>query len=187
MATPRFDPSYVLEFDLARGQVKVPNAGERLVVPVDALLALCQGANHDAVRDFGRRLGTEAGRAVLERLGDGGAASIEAVVEHLGGELSLMGIGSLGVERWGTALVVTFQHSPLGGAAESLLAAVVEGALQRAFARDVVAAPLARDADRLRFLVTSRHGAERVRDLLASGVAWGDVLTRLVTASGGGA
>jgi hypothetical protein len=187
MVTPRFDPSYVLEFDLARGQVKVQNAGERLVVPVDALLALCQGASPEAVRDFGRRLGTEAGRAVLERLGDGAAASIDAVVEHLGGELSLMGVGSLGVERWGTALVVSFRHSPLGSASESLLGAVVEGALQRAFARDVVAAPLVRDGEQLRFLVTSRYGADRVRELLASGVAWGDVLTRLVTASGGGA
>ncbi|HEY2410248.1 MAG TPA: hypothetical protein VGI10_29790 [Polyangiaceae bacterium] len=187
MVTPRFDPSYVLEFDLARGQVKVRDAGERLVVPVDALLALCQGAGSEAVRDFGRRIGTEAGRAALERLGDGAAAPIDAVVEHLGGELSLMGVGALGVERWGVALVVTFQHSPLGAAGENLLAGLIEGALQRAFARDVVAAPLARDADQLRFLVTSRRGADKVRDLLASGMAWGDVLTRLVTASGGGA
>ena len=181
----RFDPSYALEFDLGRGQIRMANAGERLVVPSDALLALCHGASEDAVRDFGRRLGTEAGRALLGRLGDTGQASLEAVVEHLGGELALMGLGSLGLERWGTALVLSFTHSPLGGAGDLLLGSVLEGAAQRTFGRDVVATKLVRDADHVRFLITGHAGAELALGWLASGVAWGDVLTRLVSASRG--
>lgn len=181
----RFDPSYALEFDLGRGQIRMANAGERVVVPSDALLALCQGASEDAVRDFGRRLGTEAGRALLGRLGEAGQASLEAVVEHLGGELALMGLGSLGLERWGTALVLSFTHSPLGSAGDLLLGSVLEGAAQRTFGRDVVATKLVRDADQVRFLITGRAGAEQALGWLASGVAWGDVLTRLVSASRG--
>ncbi|MEI9954032.1 MAG: hypothetical protein WDO74_34905 [Pseudomonadota bacterium] len=80
-----FDPSYALEFDFGRGQIRMANAGERVIVPCDALLALCQGASEDAVRDFGRRLGTEAGRVMNDRLGEAWQASLETVLEHLGG------------------------------------------------------------------------------------------------------
>jgi hypothetical protein len=185
MMSPRFDPSYALEFDLGRGQIRMANAGERVVIPSDALLALCDGANEEAVRDFGRRLGTEAGRALLGRLGDVGQASLEGVLEHLGGELALMGLGSLGLERWGTALVLSFSHSPLGAAGDLLLGSVLEGAAQRTFGRDVVATKLVRDGDHVRFLITGREGADIALGWLSSGVAWGDVLTRLANATRG--
>ena len=179
--SPHFDPSYALEFDFGRGQIRMANAGERVVVPCDALLALCQGASDDAVRDFGRRIGTEAGRVMNDRLGEAWQASLETVVEHLGGELALMGLGSLGLERWGQALVLSFTHSPLGAAGDLLLASVLEGAMQRSFGRDVVAIKLVRDADHVRFLVAGRDGAGKATDWLKQGVAWGDVLSRLAT------
>jgi hypothetical protein len=176
-----FDPSYALEFDLGRGQIRMANAGERVVVPADALLALCQGASEDAVRDFGRRLGTEAGRIMNDRLGEAWQASLESVVEHLGGELSLMGLGSLALERWGHALVLSFAHSPLGWSGDPLLGSVLEGAMQRSFGRDVVALKLIRDAETVRFLIAGHAGANRASEWLAQGVPWGDVLSRLAT------
>ena len=176
----KFDPSYALEFDFGRGQVRMANAGERVVVPCDALLALCQGASDEAVRDFGRRLGTEAGRTMNDRLGQAYQASLETVVEHLGGELSLMGLGSLGLERWGRALVLSFTHSPFGAAGDRLLGSVLEGAMQRSFGRDVVAIKLVRDADQVRFLIAGHDGAHKANGWLAEGVPWGDVLSRLV-------
>ena len=185
MSSPRFDPSYALEFDLGRGQIRLQNAGERVVVPTDALIALCQGAGEEAVRDFGRRLGTEAGRAVIARLGEAGQASLEAVVEHLGGEIALMGLGSLALERWGSALVLSFAHSPLGNAGDALLGAVLEGALQRTFGRDAVATKLVRDDQHVRFLISGREGADRAHGLLTSGVAWGEVLARLASGARG--
>src|SRR3982750_2155408 len=120
--SPHFDPSYALEFDFGRGQIRMANAGARVAVPSDALLALCQGASEDALRDFGRRLGTEAGRIMNDRLGEAWQASLETVLEHLGGELALMGLGSLRLERWGHALVLSFDHSPFGAAGDPLLA-----------------------------------------------------------------
>jgi hypothetical protein len=179
-----FDPSYALEFDFGRGQVRMANAGERVVIPSDALLALCQGASEDAVRDFGRRLGTEVGRALLARVADAWQASLETVVEHLGGELALMGLGSLGLERWGQALVLSFSHSPLGYGGDLLLGSVLEGAMQRAFGRDVVAVKLMRDGDQVRFLVAGFDGARKASDWLYQGVPWGDVLARLANARG---
>ena len=177
MGTPRFDPTHSLEFNLDRGSVKLSGSLERVLLPADALTALLRGADVETRRDFARRLGTEAGRRVAERLDS--SATAEAVVEHLGGEVALMGLGSLGFERWGRVLVVTVQGSPLRGEGDELLAGVVEGAMQRAFGRSSTVVVLGRDDALVRLLVVSSTTAERVRGWLGSGVSWGDVLSRL--------
>jgi hypothetical protein len=177
MGTPRFDPTHSLEFNLDRGSVKLSGSLERVLLPADALAALVRGADVETRRDFARRLGTEAGRRVAERLD--ASASPESVVEHLGGEVALMGLGSLGFERWGRLLVVTVQGSPLRGEGDEILAGVVEGALQRAFGRTANVVPLQRDDALVRLLVVSSGAADRVRGWLGDGVSWGDVLSRL--------
>ena len=182
MGTPRFDPTHSLEFNLDRGSVKLSGSIERVLLPADALAALVRGADVETRRDFARRLGTEAGRRVAERLD--GSASAEAVVEHLGGEVALMGMGSLGFERWGRVLVLTVQGSPLRAEGDDLLAGIVEGALQRGFGRATTVVPLQRDDSLVRLLVLSAETAERVRSWLGSGVSWGDVLSRLNGAGG---
>lgn len=184
MPTLPFDPTAAVRFDLARGQIAVPNSGERVLIPADALLTLCDAADTDARKDFARRLGTEAGRRTAERLGGVDSVNPESVVEHLGGDLALMGLGSLELERWGRALVLSFRGSPFGARGDDLLAAALEGAIQRAFARDVGVARLARDDDRVRFLVTSRAGADRVKSSIESGRAWGEVIAELDSKTG---
>ena len=108
----------------------------------------------------------------------------ESVVEHLGADLALMGLGSLELERWGRALVLSFRGSPFGARGDDLLAAALEGAIQRAFARDVGVARLARDDDRVRLLVTSRAGAARGKKSIESGRAWGEVIAELDSKTG---
>jgi hypothetical protein len=184
MATSPFDPTAAVRFDLARGQIALPDGGERVLIPADALLTLFSVADPEARKDFARRLGSEVGRRAAKRLGASEPASAEAVVEHLGGDLALMGLGSLELERWGRALVLAFIGSPFGAAGDELLAFVIEGAIQRAFGRDVGVAKLARDDARVRFLVTSHAGAARVRSSLDSGRPWGEVLTELAAHSG---
>jgi hypothetical protein len=181
MSTPRFDPTHALEFNFERGTVKLGSQGDRVVVPADVLASLFKSADPDTRRDFAYRLGTEAGRRMAERLD--GSAGVPGVVEHLGGELALMGLGSLGLERWGRALVITVEGSPLRADGDELLAGIVEGALQRAFGRASTVVPVQRDDARVRLLVVSKSTAERVRGWLDSGVSFGDVLTRL---NGGG-
>jgi hypothetical protein len=177
MGTPRFDPTHSLEFNLDRGTVKLSGSLERIVLPADALSALVRGADVETRRDFAHRLGTEAGRRMAERLDAG--ASLEAVVEHLGGEIALMGLGSLAFERWGAALVATVQASPLRAEGDELLAGVVAGALQRAFGRSPGVVVLQRDDSLVRLLIVSPPTAERVRGWLGSGVVWTDVIARL--------
>lgn len=180
MSFPRFDPTRVLEFDLGRGQVAIQGASARVIVPADALEELCRHSEPEAVRNFGRLLGTEAGRRTADALGAGiRQASLEAVVEHLGGNLALMGFGSLGLERWGHALVFTVDDSPFGSAGDALLSAVLEGALQRAAGRDAHVVVLAREDSRVRLLVVSGGVAEQVRGWIGAGTAWGEVLSRL--------
>lgn len=181
MAT-RFNPSGSVSFDLVRGRVDV--GGDHVLVPADALVDLCRNAGDDAVVDFGRRLGTAAGRRVAERLGDGAQATLEEVLEHLGGELALLGLGSLGLERWGRALVLTIDGGPFGQQLDRLLGAVLEGSLQRSFGRDCHAVKLVRDDRQVRFLITSASSANKVNEWLGSGLSYGDALTRLQKQAG---
>jgi hypothetical protein len=177
MDTPRFDPSHSVEFNLARGLVKVEGGSPRLLLPADALAALIQAVDSDTRKDFAHRVGSEAGRRAAERLK--GDSTLEVVVDHLGGELALMGLGSFGIERWGRALVVTFSHAPFGPDGDELLALVVEGALQRAFGREVGVVPIQRQHPDVRLLVLSRGVTERVRSWLAAGTSYSEVIARL--------
>jgi hypothetical protein len=180
MAELHFDPSRVVNFDLGRGRVALDGASYRVLVPTDLLVELCQSAGEEALNNFGRRLGTECGRRVAERLGDGAAeANVEIMLEHLGGEIALMGLGNLGVERWGKALVMTFEGSPVGSEGDALLAAILEGAIQRALGRDPNVVKLHRDDDVVRMLVASSPTATAVKQALSSGTSWGTVLAEL--------
>lgn len=177
MAT-RFNPSGSVSFDLVRGRVDC--GGDHVLVAADALLDLCRAAGDEAVSDFGRRIGTALGRRLAERLGDGASsAGLEEVLDHLGGELALLGLGSLGLERWGRALVLTVDGGPFGQQLDQLLSAVLEGALQRGFGRDCRATKLVRDDRRVRFLITNPASAGKVSEWLGSGVSYGDALARL--------
>lgn len=180
---PRFDPTRSVVFDLAQGQLRDDEGTARVNVPADALLRLCEAAGHDAVRDFGRTLGSEVGRRALRRLGDGAAsASVEAWVEHLGGELALLGLGNMSAERWGKALVLALEGAPAGS--DALLAAFFEGALQRALGRDVAAFSLGRHGELVRIAILSRSAADRAQEWQQGGASWVQILERLHGARG---
>lgn len=176
MAHP-FDPAHAVRFELGKGRVSVGGTDARVLVPADALNHLCASAGEEKARDFGRRLGTEIGRRVAERVPSG--ASVPEMVEHLGGDLALAGLGSLGVEMWGRALVLKIEGSPLGAEGDVLLSAVLEGALHRALARDAAVLPIARADGTARLVVVSTQTAAKVKAWLHSGVTWGDALARL--------
>jgi len=177
---PRFDPSHSVKFDIARGTVQLDGSGPRLLVPPDALLDLCKHAGEDSLRDFGRKLGTAAGLRMQSQLGTAAqSADLESFVEHLGGNLALLGLGSLSLERWGRALVFVVADSPLGGAGGHLLSAVIEGALQRCLGRDARVIVLGSEDGSVRLFAAGAAGASKVEKWLNEGVAWGDALARL--------
>lgn len=185
MSEPHFDPALALKLDFDLGQVTLRGQGPCLVVPKGALLDLLQAAGDEATRNFGQQLGVEIGRRLVENLGSSiETVRVESFVEHLGGELALLGLGALTVERWGQALVIVIAGAPASSTGSSLLGAVVAGALQRALSRDASIVELTRDDDLLRLLVVSRTTETEVRQWLTEGVPWGTVLTRLHTPRG---
>ncbi|NLE84814.1 MAG: hypothetical protein GX607_00305 [Myxococcales bacterium] len=173
---PRFDPTRAVVFDLAQGQLRDEEGIGRLNVPADALLRLLAGVGADARRDFGHGLGNEVGRRVQRRLGDAAKdAGAEVWVEHLGGELALLGLGNLSFERWGKALVIAVAGAPQG--AEELVGSLLEGALLRALGREVVA--VAMGGEPLRYALLNQRAGAQARAWLDEGASWSEVLERL--------
>lgn len=191
MPEPRFDPSKAVTFDLGSGLVHLEGAPSRTLVPADALGALCVAAGPEATTAFGRAIGAPMGKRLANRFAGGGAensaengqgvraASIEAVVDHLGGEVALLGLGTLGLERWGHALVLVVDHSPLDASGDALLEAVLANALEAATGRAVQAITVGREGARARFLVAGRAAAEKTRAWLAQGMSWGEAIAKL--------
>jgi hypothetical protein len=177
MAASSFDSKRAVRFDLPHGQVHAGTDAERvLLVPTGAIDDIALSAPPEAVEALGRALGTSIGRRAAARMGDAQAASIEDFVTQLAGEVAVSGVGVLSIERWGKALVVVVEGSPLSG---SILSPLVAAAIEAASGRGVACTVLARDAHMARLLVGGPSGVERVREWVASGVAWADALARL--------
>ena len=75
--------------------------------------------------------------------------------------------------------MLSVEGSPLGLDGDSLLGAVLEGALQRGLGRDATLVPIVRLDRSVRFLVLNAKTAQAVRGWLSGGVGWGDALARL--------
>src|SRR5262249_26550802 len=120
------------------------------------------------------------GAKVASRLGGAGGvvnAQLEVVVSHLAGELALAGVGAVHVERWGRAMVCVVTNASLPS--EAFAASVLGSALGAASGREVVAAPLGREGQAMRFLIGNRKTAERVRVLVGQGKGFAEILTSL--------
>ena len=179
------------------------------MVPAQGLPALCEAAGPDASRAFGEAIGTSMGRRMRVRLhkllrveehrergdfmapdsGERQAAtrelSLEQAVEQLAIEFALIGMGALSAERWGRALLMLIDQAPVAspsgelGGAEDLCAAVLSGALSVATAMAVKAVPIERDGVRVRYLIVSPTTAKKVRQRLAAGDRWGNLLVEM--------
>jgi hypothetical protein len=179
MDTSTFDPTRAVVFDLARGQVALESGGALLLMPADVVATACAQLDPNVVRQLGTALGRQSGARVRTRLAHAAAATLEQIVEQLGGEISLGGFGSLTIERWGRALVARIDGYPLGGHGQELLGGYIEGALQTSVEREVTALPLERTAQSLRFLLCNKGVASKVKGWLLAGNSWGDALAGL--------
>jgi hypothetical protein len=183
MSNPPFDASKAVTFDLSRGQIQKDGADPRLLVSASALAALCRAAGADAATAFARASGESIGAAIAQRFERAGTnargAAIDAVLEHLSGELGVAGFGRLSMERWGQALVLVVDHGPGMDAGDELLRALLGGAVGGTAKLDLECVRLTREGDRARFLIAGRKGAQKVKQWLGAGVFWGEALVRL--------
>ena len=176
----------VVTFDLAHGQVQLGegshsnDSGRAVIVPADALAKLTQAAGEVATQELGRALGRTLGERVARRLS--GTEKVresapDLVTTELATELAMVGLGELGFERWGKALLAVVHNAPAG--CDRLLTAVLEGALGAATSREVRAMVVARQGDEVRLFVGNVASIERVLAWLGEGIGWGDAITRL--------
>ncbi len=177
VAASSFDPKHAVHFELARGSVRAGTDGDRvLLVPTAALDDIVLSAPPEAVEALGRAFGSAIGRRAAARLSDPQTASVEEFVTQLAGEAAVAGVGVLSVERWGRALVVLVEDSPLVG---TLLGPLVSAAIESATGRRVWSMLLSRDEHAARILVASESAVGRVREWIASGQAWSEALGML--------
>ena len=177
MPAASFNATQSVRFDLAHGAVRAGSSDDRLLlVPLAALLELASAAPPAAVEALGRALAKAIGRRAAARIGEPAGSSLEDFVTQLAGEAALAGVGVLSIERWGRALVVVLEDSPLPGA---LVATIVGVALEAASGRKVASALLAHDPRSSRVLVSSHRAVGQVREWIASGVPWGEAIAKL--------
>ncbi|MBK8253690.1 MAG: hypothetical protein IPK82_13610 [Polyangiaceae bacterium] len=189
MAAARYEPEGDVTFDLKHGLVHLGGAPARVLVPADALSLLCETAGKEATSAFGKAIGRAMGLRVAARLAEGRdadevraavhRASVESLVDQLGGDFSIAGLGSIGIERWGHALVIVLDHCPMEQRGDGLIEVILSEAVTTLAARQTHAVLLERQSTRARFLLTNEAAAERVRAWLTSGSSWGDALARL--------
>ncbi len=180
MTPPLFDPAHALRVDLDRGQLTLAGSGDQFLVPSSWLAEWVGASSTDTVRSFGARLGTELGRRLQDRLGDSlQSVTVETLVDHLGGELALLGFGSLVLERWGRALVLTLRGAGAHASLEQLSSSLLEATLQRAFSRDTAVVNLGRTQGELRMVVVAPDVRETVCAWVEQSVPFADVLVRL--------
>lgn len=175
-----------LSFDLAEGIVRL--GGEaRVVLPASVVLSIVGAATDEARRVFSRALGESIGQVATIRMKEQDFAtplslvdaSPEAALSELAASWALAGLGGLGMERWGRALVMTVDNSPLGREGDELLEAALEGALESATERRVHVTRIERVGSQLRFFVGNANAVTKVRAFVARDIPWADAVSML--------
>ena len=180
MAETPFEAAHAVRFDINRGQVFSGPEWQRCLVPVGALQSLLEGSGPEGSRAFGAQLGGEAAVRIQSRLGSTESLSLRTVVDHIAGEIALFGLGSLTVERWGSALVFCHRECPLSRAGAVVLSAFVESLVQRLWSRDCRAVVLQESPESgLRLLVVGQATAGRVQGWQDERLGMGQILERL--------
>lgn len=181
-----------LSFDLADGLVRL--GGEaRIVLPASVLLKIVGAATAEAQHAFGHALGESIGHVATIRMKEEDFAaplalvdaSPEAALSVLAAAWALAGLGGLGMERWGQALVMTIDNSPLGREGDELLEVALQSAFEKATTRRVHVLRIERHRTRLRFFVGNAKAISKIRDLLAQNIPWADALSMIQAPSEG--
>lgn len=177
---PAFDPTSSVVFELAEGRVRRAQGQPVVLVAATVLAELCASLNAEQRLQLGQGLGATAAASLQA----GGLNwTLPQLVEQLGGEISLSGLGAFSMERWGAALVVRIESCPLQGQGPVVMGAYIESALKALVGRDVNAVTIETSEAGFRLLLCGAPAAIKVQQWLAAGQSFGDVLASLQSTS----
>ncbi|MFO0612586.1 MAG: hypothetical protein U0414_08370 [Polyangiaceae bacterium] len=207
MAAIAFNPSKAVVFDLARGAVHVGGssstssssspadgrgaAPSHVLVPADLFATLVD--HYAGSRTLGHTIGGDIARRAAARIGQGSgtlrppsaepgrlrAVSLNEVVDLVGGELALLGLGSLRIERWGDAMLFALDPCALDERADAFVEGIIEGILEVGGGRAAHAAVIDRTNDTARVLVAGAAAVERARAMALVGTPFTEIVTEL--------
>jgi hypothetical protein len=192
MAAIAFNPSRSVVFDLARGGVHVgaspdrPSGGAHVLVPADLLATLID--HYAGARTIGHTIGGEVTRRALARVDSVSSGrpgsnlrglALNEVVDLVGGELALLGLGSLRVERWGDAMLFVLDPCSLDERADAFIEGIIEGIVEIGGGRQAQAALIDRTNETARVLVGRAAAVDRARELAKVGTPFTEIVTEL--------
>lgn len=187
MAAIAFNPSKAVVFDLARGGVHLGrrSSGEagpaHVLLPTELFATLVD--HYAGARALGHTVGTDVVKRALARGGqDTGSMrslTLAEVVDLVGGELALLGLGSLRVERWGDAMLFVLDPCALDARADAFVEGLVEGIVEVGGARDAHAVVIDRADGTVRVLIGGPEAAERAKEMAAVGAPFTEIVTEL--------
>lgn len=175
----------IYRFHLAEGRVATRERALQVVIPASALLQLQSELDVDQLVNFGAALGEEVAGRLLQEIPDPRTASAAVVVDHLGAQLAVMGLGSLSVEFWGEAMVFVLVGCPLLTPAgsnqpgESVMSGLLQAVLLRTFGQAARVLPLQKQQQTTRWLVCNETVAGLLDEWVNIGLGAAEVLTRL--------
>lgn len=172
-----FDPAGFYQFNVAGGAVHT-KGGQRMVLLSDEVLGLLVSAavERGDVRAV-RRLGQHMGDVVAQSLGGGLAnASMEDAAAHISAVMGVFGWGSLGLERWGHALVCKVEDMPALDADNLGMAALLGGLFSRVLGKAVVCLPVDGEG---RLIMINPAVAEQVWAWYAQGDSLSEIVGKL--------
>ncbi len=176
------DLTRALQFDLSKGTVRLDD-GASVVVSAKSFGDLLAAVSADVRARIASELGASMGARLQKR--SGGQAGVrqgtlEAVVSNLSAELALAGLGSCTLERWGRAMVMYINDTPID--APDFIAVLITSAISTSTGAAAYSTVLSKQSGgdtSVRVLIASQAAAQRVRNWLDQGVSWGDAITRL--------
>lgn len=186
MAAIAFNPSKAVVFDLARGGVHLGRrAGEagtaHVLVPVDLFATLVD--HYAGARALGHTIGGDVVKRALARagqeVGSMRSLTLAEVVDVLGGEFALLGLGSLRVERWGDAMLFVLDPCALDDRADPFVEGIVEGVVETGGARAAHATVIDRSDETVRVLVAGAAATDRAKELAKRGTPFTEIVSEL--------
>lgn len=167
-------------FDLGRGLVRVTPQEPQAIVPLDLLVEMLSASENQ--RSVGKRWGVELVRRAAARRPARTLwkdDELTRVVDFVGGEIAISGLGGLRIERWGKALLLVLDPCPLPRTLDGFVLGLFEGIVEQVGERPVSCTVIDRADDLVRVLISNAGAARRAETMMTEGYVFTEIVARL--------